>query len=147
MRISVGGDERNAVTDFVLEELRRRGHEIVRVLGPVGGRDEQWADCGRGVAESVADGEADQGILFCWTGTGVSMAANKVPGARAALCTDAEQARGARKWNDANVLAMSLRLTSQQLAREILDAWFSQTDIDPSEARNIEKVKSADRKT
>lgn len=143
MRIAVGGDERNTVTDHVLEDLRRRGHEIVRVLGPAGGRDEQWADVGRGVAEAVAAGEADQGIVFCWTGTGVSMAANKVAGARAALCTDAEQARGARKWNDANVLAMSLRLTSQALANEILDAWFS-TGPDASEAHNIEKVKRAD---
>jgi ribose 5-phosphate isomerase B len=145
MRIAVGGDERNAVTDFVLEDLRRRGHEIVKVLGPVGGRDEQWADVGRGVAEAVATGAADMGVCFCWTGTGVSMAANKVPGARAALCTDAEQARGTRKWNDANVLAMSLRLTSEQLAREILDAWFSQDELDPTEVPNIEKVKDADR--
>lgn len=143
MRIAVGADERNAVTDFVLEELRRRGHEVVRVLGPAGGRDEQWADVGRGVAEAVARGDADQGVVFCWTGTGVSMAANKVPGARAALCTDAEQARGARRWNDANVLALSLRLTSEALAREILDAWFAE-EPDPSEAANIDKVKRAD---
>jgi ribose 5-phosphate isomerase B len=145
MRIAAGGDARNAVTDYVLKELRRRGHEIVKVFGPAGGRDEQWADVGRGVAEAVARGEADMGLCFCWTGTGVSMAANKVPGARAALCTDAEQARGARKWNDANVLAMSLRLTSEPLAREILDAWFSQADLDPTEVPNIEKVKDADR--
>jgi ribose 5-phosphate isomerase B len=143
MRVAVGGDERNAVTDHVLEDLRRRGHEIVRVLGPVGGGSEQWADVGRGIGEAVASGEADQGVVFCWTGTGVSMAANKVAGARAALCTDAEQARGARRWNDANVLAMSLRLTSEQLSNEILDAWFS-SDPDPSEAHNIEKVKQSD---
>jgi ribose 5-phosphate isomerase B len=143
MRVAVGGDERNAVTDHVLEDLCRRGHEIVRVLGPVGGSSEQWADVGRGIGEAVASGEADQGVVFCWTGTGVSMAANKVAGARAALCTDAEQARGARRWNDANVLAMSLRLTSEQLSNEILDAWFS-SDPDPSEAHNIEKVKQSD---
>jgi ribose 5-phosphate isomerase B len=144
MRIAVGGDERNAVTDHVLEALRRRGHEIVKVVGPVGGRTEQWADVGREVGEAVARGEADQGIVFCWTGTGVSMAANKVPGVRAALCTDAEQARGARRWNDANVLALSLRLTSEALADEILDAWFSTTELDPTEVPNIEKVKAAD---
>jgi ribose 5-phosphate isomerase B len=144
MRIAVGGDERNEVTDHVLSELRRRGHEIVEVLGPVGGRDEQWADVGRGVGTAVASGSADQGLVFCWTGTGVSMAANKVHGARAALCTDAEQARGARRWNDANVLAMSLRLTSKALAKEILDAWFSTTEIDETEASNIAKVKASD---
>jgi ribose 5-phosphate isomerase B len=145
MRIAVGGDDRNAVTDLVLRELRRRGHEPVTVLGPVGGGSEGWADCGRGVGEAVAGGEADQGIVFCWTGTGVTLAANKVRGARAALCTDAEQARGARRWNDANVLGLSLRLTTEQLAREILDAWFATTELDPAEVPNIEKVKQADR--
>jgi ribose 5-phosphate isomerase B len=144
MRIAVGSDERNAVTDFVLADLRRRGHEIVTVLGPAGDRDEQWADVGRGVAEAVARGEADNGVCFCWTGTGVTLAANKVRGARAALCTDAVQARGARMYNDANVLGMSLRLTSEALAKEILDAWFAQTELDPTEVPNIEKVKAAD---
>lgn len=147
MRIAVGGDERNDVTDHVLEALRRRGHELVKIVGPVGGRTEQWADVGREVAESVASGEADNGVVFCWTGTGVSLAANKVAGARAALCTDAEQARGARKWNDANVLAMSLRLTSGPLADEILEAWFSTKELDPGEIENIEKVKRADSPT
>jgi ribose 5-phosphate isomerase B len=145
MRIAAGADERTDLTDFVLEELRDRGHHVVTVFGPAGGRDEQWADVGRGVAEVVARGDADQGVVFCWTGTGVSMAANKVPGARAALCTDAEQARGARKYNDANILAMSLRLTSEPLALEILDAWFDQTEVDPTEVPNIEKVKQADK--
>lgn len=144
MRIAIGGDDRNAVTDHVLEELRRRGHELVRIVGPVGGRDEQWADVGRSVGEAVAGGDADQGIVFCTTGTGVSMAANKVRGARAALCTDGEQARGARRWNDANVLAMSLRLTDEPLADEILEAWFTTTELDPTEVENIEKVKRAD---
>ena len=86
MRIAVGGDERNDVTDHVLETLRKRGHELIKVIGPVGGSDEQWADVGRGVAESVASGDADQGIVFCWTGTGVSLAATRstVPGRRCA---------------------------------------------------------------
>jgi ribose 5-phosphate isomerase B len=144
MRIAVAGDERTAATDEVLEELRRRGHEIVRVLGPVGGGDEQWAECGLEVGNAVAKGEADMGVVFCWTGTGVSLAANKVHGVRATLCTDAEQAKGARKWNDPNVLAMSLRLTTPALAKEILDAWFSTTELDPAERENIERVKSAD---
>jgi ribose 5-phosphate isomerase B len=144
MRIAIGGDDRNDVTDHVLEELRKRGHELVKVVGPVGGRDEQWADVGREVGEAVATGDADQGIVFCWTGTGVSLAANKVHGARAALCTDAEQARGARRWNDANVLALSMRLTSVPLADEILDAWFSTTELDQTEVTNIEKVKRSD---
>src|SRR5437588_7653380 len=133
MRIAAGADDRTDLTDFVLEELRARGHELVTVLGPAGGRDEQWADVGRGVAEAVARGEADQGVVFCWTGTGVSLAANKVHGARAALCTDAEQARGARKFNDANILALSLGPTNERLAKEYVDAGVDQTDWTPTE--------------
>jgi ribose 5-phosphate isomerase B len=91
----------------------------------------------------VVTGVADQGVLFCWTGTGVSMAANKVPGIRAALCGDAETARGARAWNQANVLCMSLRGTSEIVAREILDAWFS-APADPSEAANIARLNEID---
>jgi len=102
-----------------------------------------WADVAQEVARRVAIGGADQGLLFCWTGTGVAIAANKVPGVRAALCWDAETARGARRWNDANVLCLSLRFTSEVIASEILDAWFS-AQVDPSEATNIAKVKALD---
>jgi len=92
----------------------------------------------------VASGACEQGVLFCWTGTGVSIAANKVPGVRAALCTDPETGRGARRWNDANVLCMSLRLTSETVAKEILDAWFG-TTVDPGESPNIEEINAQDR--
>lgn len=138
MRIVLGSDERTGLTDAVLEDLRGRGHEVT-LIGPPAGDDLGWADVGRVVGERVAGGAADSGVLFCWTGTGASIAANKVRGVRAALCTDAETARGARRWNDANVLVMSLRLTSAPLASEMLDAWFS-TGPDPSEAGNIAKV-------
>ncbi|MER3399547.1 MAG: galactose isomerase [Thermoflexus sp.] len=123
MRIVVGSDERTHLTDVVIEELRRRGFEVEPV-GPLAGEKAYWPQVARIVAEKMARGEADEGILFCWTGTGVSIAANKVPGVRAALCEDAETARGARLWNNANVLCMSLRRTSEAIAREILDAWF-----------------------
>lgn len=142
MRIALGADERNTVTDFVRAELVRRGHTVTVVLGPPAGGDEQWADVGLGIANAVARGEADSGVVCCWTGTGVSIAANKVSGVRAALCTDAEQARGARRWNDANVLALSLRLTTEALAKEILDAWFS-AQPEASEAENVGKVTRA----
>jgi len=151
MCIAVGSDERTHVTDAVVEELRRRGHEV-ETLGPLSdlptgqaGKPLQWADVAREVAERVAGGGSDQGVLFCWTGTGVSIAANKVAGVRAALCHDAEPARGARLWNDANVLCLSLRSTSETVAREILDAWLSTEAPDPSEAENIEKVRALDR--
>jgi len=132
MRIAVGSDERMHVTDVVIEELRKRGHEVV-LFGPlVEGNNDYWPKVAQEVAEAVARGECDEGILFCWTGTGVSIAANKVPGIRAALCDDAETARGARLWNNANVLCMSLRRTSEVMAKEILDAWFS-TSYQPNE--------------
>ena len=143
MKIALGSDERLSVTDAVAEELKRRGHEIV-LVGPLAGEELQWADVAERVGREVAAGEAEQGVLFCWTGTGVSIAANKVPGVRAALCGDAETARGARRWNDANVLCMSLRATSEVIAKEILDAWFN-AQPDPSEAENIDKVRDLDR--
>ena len=134
MRIAFGTDERTALTDAVCEALAERGHEVV-----VRVEDEPWPDVGRRVGEAVAGGGADRGVVCCWTGTGVSMAANKVSGVRAALCTDAETARGARRWNDANVLAFGLRLTSPEVAREMLDAFLS-TDVDDGERSEIEKL-------
>ena len=138
MRVALGSDERTALTDAVADDLGARGHELV-LVGPPGGEDKQWAQVGREVGELVATGGCDTAVLFCWTGTGASIAANKVPGVRAALCTDAATAAGARRWNDANVVVMGLRLTSPELAREMLDAWFD-TDTDPAEADNITRL-------
>lgn len=140
MRIALGSDERTALTDSVADALADRGEEVV-LVGPLAGEDLEWADVGRQVGELVAHGDADTAVLFCWTGTGASIAANKVPGVRAALCTDAFTAAGARRWNDANVLVMGLRLTSPELAREMLDAWFT-TDADPEEQVNIDRLES-----
>jgi ribose 5-phosphate isomerase B len=123
MKLAVGSDEKTHLTQAVLAELERRGHALT-LFGPLADMALTWPHVGRAVAEAVAEGRADEGVLFCWTGTGVSLAANKVPGIRAALCTDAETARGARLWNNANVLCLSLRLTSETVAREILDSWF-----------------------
>ncbi len=138
MRIVVGSDERTPLTDAVVDDLRARGAEIV-LIGPPAGDELQWAEVGRRVGEQVASRAVDAGVLFCWTGTGASIAANKVRGVRAALCTDAGTASGARRWNDANVLVMSLRLTSPQVAHEMLDAWFA-TTADPVEAANIDAL-------
>jgi ribose 5-phosphate isomerase B len=140
LRIVFGSDETTALTDAVREDLERRGHDVV-LVGPPGGEAIEWAEVGQRVGESVAKGDADTGVLFCWTGTGASIAANKVPGVRAALCTDAATAAGARKWNDANVLVMGLRLTSPEVAREMLDAWFI-TERDPGEADNIARLEA-----
>jgi ribose 5-phosphate isomerase B len=138
MRVVLGSDEKTALTDAVAADLEARGARVA-LVGPPAGDAAQWADVGRRVGEQVARGAADTGVLFCWTGTGASIAANKVPGVRAALCTDAATAAGARKWNDANVLVMSLRLTTPEVAHEMLDAWFA-TGVDPSEAANIAKL-------
>ena len=135
VRVVLGSDERTAVTDAVVGDLAARGHEVV-VMGPAGGEPGTWAEVGRAVGTAVASGDASTGVLFCWTGTGASIAANKVRGVRAALCTDAATAEGARRWNDANVLVMGLRLTSVDVAREMLDAWFEAVP-DPSEADDI----------
>jgi ribose 5-phosphate isomerase B len=127
VKVAFGTDEHTALTDLVRAELASRGHTVHVVP------DGQWVEVGHAVGDEVASGRCDTGVLFCWTGTGASIAANKVPGVRAALCTDAATAAGARTWNDANVLVMGLRLTSADVAREMLDAWFA-TDADPEEA-------------
>ena len=146
MKIAIGSDEKTSLTDFVLEELRKRGH-AVNVFGPMAGEQMGWPDIGEKIGLEVSFGSADQGIVFCWTGTGVTIAANKVPGVRAALCCDAETAKGARLWDDANVLAMSLRSTSPAVAKEILDAWFSNLPTsDQADAKLIERAQELDRR-
>jgi ribose 5-phosphate isomerase B len=135
MKVALGSDEKTTLTDAVAADLRRRGHDVVPV-GPPAGEAAQWPEVSKRVGELVADRDADTAVLFCWTGTGASIAANKVTGIRAALCTDPATAAGARKYNDANVLVMSLRLTSETVASEMLDEWFA-TVPDPSEAANI----------
>ena len=134
VRIAFGTDEQTGLADHVKAALAERGHEVIVV-----GEGIPWPDVGRGVGEAVAGGAADRGVVCCWTGTGVSMAANKVPGVRAALCTDGETAAGARRWNDANVLALGLRLTSPTLADEMVDAFLA-TEPEADEADNIAKL-------
>jgi ribose 5-phosphate isomerase B len=124
MLIAVSADERVGIAEAVLEELRKRGHEPIAHGALSDSERDDWAWASEEAARDVAEGRAEQGIVCCWTGTGASIAANKVPGIRAALCVDAQTAAGARKWNDANVLALSLRATSHAELEEILDAWF-----------------------
>lgn len=128
MRITVSSDEHSPLVDAVIEEIEKRGHEV-EYFGPRAGdpasEANDWPLVTVEAASRVADGRADEAVVMCWTGTGASLAANKVPGIRAALCHDAETAKGARVWNHANVLALSLRATPIPVAREILDAWFS----------------------
>ncbi len=134
MRFVVGADDEGETADAAVDELRSRGHEVV-VLERA-----RWPQVAARVGRAVAAGEADQGLLFCWTGTGTAMAANKVPGVRAALAWEPWIAEGARRWNDANVLVMSLKRTAPDTARAILDAWLSVEGPDEDERGNIAEL-------
>jgi ribose 5-phosphate isomerase B len=141
VKVSIAADERTGVAEAVVDELRRRGHEPILHGALNDGERDDWAWCSEAAARDVVEGRADQAVVCCWTGTGASIAANKVPGIRAALCADAETARGARKWNDANVLALSLRATSPALLEEILDGWFgAEPSDDADDVANIRHV-------
>ena len=136
VRVALGSDQESPLVPALRAVLAELGHELVEPV-PVGS---PWPDVGRAVGASVADGDADAGIVCCWTGTGVSIAANKVPGIRAALCADAETAAGARRWNDANVLALSNRATTPAVAGEVVRAFLATTQVDPDEAANIARL-------
>ncbi|WP_440072100.1 RpiB/LacA/LacB family sugar-phosphate isomerase [Streptosporangium sp. OZ121] len=137
MRISVASDSLDGVASILVSAIEKRGHTVIP-HGALAEERADWAWCCARAAGEVASGAADQAIVCCWTGTGASIAANKVPGVRAALCADAATADGARRWNDANVLAISLRLTSAPLLGEILDAWFAGSpSLDEGDRANI----------
>src|ERR671930_821667 len=125
MRVAIAADERVGIAGALADELRRRGHEPIPHGALAENERDDWAWASEAAARDVTEGRAEQAIVCCWTGTGASIAANKVDGVRAALCFDAQTAEGARKWNDANTLAISLRATTQAELAEILDAWFA----------------------
>jgi ribose 5-phosphate isomerase B len=146
MRISVAADERIGVAGAVVEELRRRGHEPIPHGALADSERDDWAWASEAAARDVAEGRAEQAIVCCWTGTGASIAANKVPGVRAALCADGPTASGARRWNDANALAISLRATSEAELAEILDAWFEGApSAEDDDRANVEHVSEIER--
>jgi ribose 5-phosphate isomerase B len=146
VRIAIAADELTGVAEALPQELRRRGHEPVPHGVYAEGERDDWAWASEAAAREVAEGSAEQAVVACWTGTGASIAANKVPGIRAALCGDAQTAEGARRWNDANVLALSLRLTSSAALQEILDAWFSAgPSAEEDDVENVEHVAELDR--
>jgi ribose 5-phosphate isomerase B len=146
MRVSISADEQTGIAVVLAAELERRGHETLRHGALAEDERDDWAWASEAVARDVAEGRTEQGIVCCWTGTGASIAANKVDGVRAALCLDAPTAAGARRWNDANVLALSLRATSEAELGEILDAWFSGEPSRDAEARaNVEHLDAIER--
>ncbi len=147
MKVSVSSDERTGVADALVERLRALGHEPIAHGALADGERDDWAWASEAAARDVAEGRADQAIVCCWTGTGASIAANKVDGVRAALCADAATADGARRWNDANVLALSLRTTSHALMEEIVDAWFAGApSADADDAANVRHLDEIQRR-
>jgi ribose 5-phosphate isomerase B len=140
MRIAYGADDENDTTRAVREYLTGQGHEVVSATA-----SDRWPDIGAAVGRAVAAGDADYGVVMCWTGTGTAIAANKVPGVRAALAWDPWIARGARQWNDANVLAMSLKRLAPDVAVEVLQAFLDTSTPDPDEAENIARLGELER--
>ena len=144
MRIAVAADERTGVAEAVARQLSERGHEVVPHGALADSERDDWAWASEAAARDVAEGRAEQAVVCCWTGTGASIAANKVSGVRAALCVDAPTAEGARRWNDANVLALSLRSTSEAELSEILEAWFASSPSDEHDdqanIRHLEEI-------
>ena len=147
MKIAVGSDEQTSLTGHVIKYLQDQGHQVETIGALRTGDEKLWPYVGYTVARRVHSGECDTGIAFCWTGTGVCIAANKVPGARAALCWDDATARGARLWDDANILTLSLRATSPAVAEEIIKAWLSPLDQqrDAEDLRGIQLLADLER--
>jgi ribose 5-phosphate isomerase B len=146
VRVAIAADELTGIAEALPDELRRRGHEPILHGAYADGERPDWAWASEAAARDVADGRADQAVVACWTGTGASIAANKVGGVRAALCGDAQTAAGARRWNDANVLALSLRLTSRAALGEILDAWFdADASSDQDDVANVAHLSELER--
>jgi ribose 5-phosphate isomerase B len=146
MKIAVSTDERTHLVDAIMQELQRRGHKV-EYFGPEPGKDADWPEVTLQAVAQVAGGQAEEAIVMCWTGTGCTLAANKVPGIRAALCHDAETAKGARIWNHANVLGLSLRATPEAVAKEILNAWFDTPYSDDEwNMRQIQQIREIEKK-
>jgi ribose 5-phosphate isomerase B len=147
VKISIAADELTGIARVLVQELARRGHEPIAHGALSSEERDDWAWASETAARDVAEGRADQAIVCCWTGTGASIAANKVPSVRAALCQDAATASGARRWNDANVLALSLRTTSEAELGEILDAWFEGRPSDePDDRANVEHLREMEQR-
>ena len=146
MRVALGADEATPLTDALARDLAARGHEVVLVgpIGQPGGETKQWPEVGHEVGEMVAGGDVDTGVVCCWTGTGVSIAANKVAGVRAALCNDLFTARLSREHNDANVLAMGGRIVAAAFADEILDVWLKTPFAGGRHQRRIDQIRQAE---
>lgn len=145
MKIALCSDEPYPVHALVTSELQARGHTVVPFGSVASNQEEPWAEVAEKAALAVASGACDEGIFFCWSGTGISMAANKVAGIRAALCSDPGAARAARIWNHANVLCLSNRTLSHDMAKELLAAWLD-TEPGTQGSAGVDRLNAVDRR-
>jgi len=144
-KIAVSSDEHGPLVEPLLKLLHERGYEPI-FFGPKKGEDSHdWPLVTQAAIDLIVHGEVEEAIIMCWTGTGCSIVANKMPGIRAALCLDAKTAEGARIWNHANVLALSQRVTSPAILEEILNAWFETPfSADPWNVTQIKHICALD---
>jgi len=123
--------------------LIARGYDVVD-LGTQSAESVDYPDFAVGVGSAITAGKAHRGVLVCGTGIGMAMAANKVPGVRAAACSDAYTARMSREHNDANILALGARITSREAAIEIVEIWLGAEFAGGRHARRVEKIVALD---
>jgi ribose 5-phosphate isomerase B len=142
MKISLGADHKGyELKERIKKYLTDLGHQVTD-FGTHSTESVDYPDFGFKVAESVAKAQSDFGIVFCWTGNGMNMVANKVKGIRSALCLNEEMAKLARAHNNANVLALSSKFVSEELAKRILDAWLSTEFEGGRHAKRLEKIEN-----
>ena len=140
MKISIASDHGGfALKQEIAEYLRQQGHEVLD-CGCHSTESCDYPDFGAAAAKAVASGQCERGVVICSTGIGISIAANKVPGIRCALCGDIYSAEMTRRHNNANVLAMGAHLTAPVLAKKILDVFLSTEFEGGRHQRRIDKI-------
>jgi len=145
MRIAIGSDHRGfTVKGKIVQLVSKLGHEI-QDLGAYGNESVDYPDIAAAVARKVSDGEVERGILICGSGIGMSIAANKFPGVRAAPCHDDLSAEMSRRHNDLNVLCLSADMLGEKLIDRMVEMWLNTEFEGGRHARRIEKVRALER--
>lgn len=144
MKIVIGNDHAGyEMKEALKAKLEGEGYEVMDV-GTYTTESCDYPKYGHAVGKAVASGEADRGIAICGTGIGISISANKVPGIRAALVTSVWQAEMTKRHNDANVLCMGARVSDQQLAFDMVDAWLNTEFEGDRHLRRINEIEDLD---
>ena len=145
MKIALGADHAGYdLKTILVDTLREWGHEVVDLGTGNATESVDYPDFGSAVGHHVARGDADLGVAVCGSGIGISIAANKVPGVRAALVHDATSARLAREHNHANVLCMGARLIGPPVAQDALAAWLGAEPVEGRHLARVEKLSQLD---